>query len=152
MVELSRRHKALPPRHKRLNRRGRLQAARVWMASYRGKNIVQGYRKHFGVDSLCAIRELRMLAVQINPDYEAAVLASAVQQRKRTEKQRLTQASAITEGDRWFAFIAGYIQGWAPDGMACEDVWPYGAAQFDSMDIESKYDGSHGRWDDEIPF
>jgi hypothetical protein len=66
-IGMSRKRKPLTPRHKRLTRQGRLQAAITWLRSYPGKNIARGYRKHFGVDSLCAIRELRLLDVAIDP-------------------------------------------------------------------------------------
>ena len=46
---------------KRTKREQRLQAARPWLAKYEGKHIVKGYRKHFGVDIICAITELQML-------------------------------------------------------------------------------------------
>ena len=84
---MSRKHKPLSPRHKRLNRRGRLQAAKAWLRSYPGKNIARGYRKHFGVDSLCAIRELRLLGVAIDPAYERAVLAASHARNKKRKRE-----------------------------------------------------------------
>ena len=61
--------KPLCPRHKRLKREGRLQAAKHWLPEYDGKNIVKGYSKHFGVNKLCAALELQMLGYKISPDY-----------------------------------------------------------------------------------
>jgi hypothetical protein len=61
-IGMSRKRKPLPPRHKRLTRQGRLQAAKTWLRSYPGKNIARGYRKHFGVDSLC--RDSRITPVR----------------------------------------------------------------------------------------
>jgi len=52
---------------KSLSREKRLKSAKRWLASYRGKNVVRGYRKWFGVSDVCAVLELRMLGVDI-PD------------------------------------------------------------------------------------
>jgi hypothetical protein len=46
-------------------------AAVKWRSGYGGKNIVRGYARWFGVDPICAITELRMLGVAVDPDYEA---------------------------------------------------------------------------------
>ena len=45
------------PRHERLSQKDRLQVAQYWIPKYTGKNLVSGYRKHFGVDLLCAIKD-----------------------------------------------------------------------------------------------
>ncbi|PYS54587.1 MAG: hypothetical protein DMG13_07660 [Acidobacteria bacterium] len=114
-----RKHKPLPPRHTRLRRSGRLQAAKAWMASYSGKNIVRGYRKHFAVDSICALRELGMLGVAIDPAYEKALMATVEGQRKRNSQKkqhRIAQESAVMpEEDPWgLPYIAGFTeQAWA---------------------------------------
>jgi hypothetical protein len=57
------------PRHKRLNRTSRLQAAEKWLEKYTGKNIVRGYRKHFGVNLLCAALELQALGYVVSETY-----------------------------------------------------------------------------------
>jgi len=84
---MSRKHKPLPPQHKRLNRRGRLQAAKAWLRSYPGKSIARGYRKHFGVDYPCAFRDLRLLGVAIDPAYEKAVLAASHPRKKKRKRE-----------------------------------------------------------------
>ena len=43
-----------------MRRLARLDAARQWLPSYSGTNIVRGYRNRYGVDWLCAVRELRL--------------------------------------------------------------------------------------------
>ena len=103
---MSRKHKPLPPRHKRLTRQGRLQAAKTWLRSYPGKNIARGYRKHFGVDSLCAIRELRLLGVAIDPAYERALFVAS---RARNKRRKREEKFLISEETFYgFAFIAVY--------------------------------------------
>ena len=45
------------PRCKRMKRAQRLQSAQSWLPTYEGKDIVKGYRKHYGVDWQCAFTE-----------------------------------------------------------------------------------------------
>jgi hypothetical protein len=141
---MSRKRKPLPPRHKRLTRQGRLQAAKTWLRSYPGKNIARGYRKHFGVDSLCAIRELRLLGVAIDPAYERAVLAAS---RARNKKRKREEKFLISEETFYgFAFIAGYTAGGAPYGITIEE------AKF-LTDADLSYsDATPSTSDDDIPF
>lgn len=61
----------LGPRRKRMRRPARLIAAVKWRSGYGGKNLVRGYARWFGVDPICAITELRMLGVAVDPEYEA---------------------------------------------------------------------------------
>jgi hypothetical protein len=84
---MSRKHKPLSQRHKRLNRQERMQAAKAWLRSYPGKNVAGGYRKHFGVDSLCAIRELLRLGVAIDPANGRAVLAASHARNKKRKRE-----------------------------------------------------------------
>ena len=109
---MSGKHKPLPPRHKRLTRQCRLQAAKTWLRSFPGQNIAREYRKHFGVDSLCAIRELRLLGVAIDPAYERTALA-ALNARKKKHK-REDEFLINEESYFGFAFIPGFTAGGAP--------------------------------------
>ncbi|OEF97212.1 hypothetical protein [Desulfuribacillus alkaliarsenatis] len=61
--------KSNTPRHKRLNRKSRLQAAKTWITKYNGKNLVRGYSKHFAVDLLCAAKELELLGYEVKKEY-----------------------------------------------------------------------------------
>lgn len=115
---------------KTLSRARRLQRAKRWLASYRGKNLVRGYKKWFGVDDVCAVVELRMLGVDI-PDVRLEQArrdeqARAAHRARRKEKHALAQSSG--EWDEEFAFIAGYTEGGAPYGITWDeweelDVW-----------------------------
>lgn len=60
------RKKSLPPRRKRMTRRGRLDAARHWLPKYTGKNVVRGYAKWFDIDLGCALKELQVLGVALD--------------------------------------------------------------------------------------
>lgn len=119
-----------PPRRKRMSRGARLQAAKRWIAEYRGRNLVRGYRKWFGVSDVCAVLELRMLGVD-TPD-------ARLEQARRDEQARATQSarrkekhaaeSSMGGWDDEFASIAGYTEGGAPYGLTWaewegEDVW-----------------------------
>ena len=109
-------------------RAARLQAAKRWLPAYRGKNVVRGYRKWFGMSEVCAVVELRMLGVEL-PD-------ARLEQARRDEQARATHiarqkekhALSPREWDSEFAFIAGYTEGGAPYGITWDewgelDVW-----------------------------
>ena len=141
---MSCKHKPLSPRHKRLTRQGRLQAAKTWLRSYPGKNIARGYRRHFGVDSLCAIRELRLLGVAIDPAYETAGLAAS---RARKKEPKREEEFLIKEETFYgFAFIAGYTAGGAPYGITIEEAITLTNANL------SYSDATPSTSDDDIPF
>jgi hypothetical protein len=113
-----------------MSRATRLQAATRWIAQYRGKNLVRGYKKWFGVSDVCAVLELRMLGVGI-PD-------TRLEQARRDEQSRATGRARKKEKyaarpfprdqDDEFAYIAGYTEGGAPYGITWSeregmDVW-----------------------------
>jgi hypothetical protein len=81
------------PRRLRLDRRARLQQAKAWIPTYRGKDLVRGYSRWFGTDRLCAILELRSLGVRI-PE---ARLEQARQH--RSSKARLRTKPPSTSGE-----------------------------------------------------
>jgi hypothetical protein len=108
---------------KALSRARRLQRAKRWLASYRGKNLVRGYKRWFGVNDVCACVELRLLGVDI-PD-------ARLEQARRDERARATQrarqkerhaAGTVRDWDDEFAFIAGYTEGGAPYGIRWDDA------------------------------
>jgi hypothetical protein len=115
---------------KQLSRARRLKSARRWLAGYRGKNLVRGYRNWFGVSDVCAVLELRMLGVDLSDarleqarrDEQARATARARQ------KEKHARAQGVRESDDEFAFIAGYTEGGAPFGITRDeweglDVW-----------------------------
>src|SRR5438105_15942802 len=108
-----------------------------------GEEHRRGYRKHFGVDSLCAIRELRLLGVAIHPAYERTALA-ALNARKKKDK-REDEFLISEESYFGFAFIPGFTAGGAPYGLTSEEAFLL-APDFSFSDTRSL--GS----DDDIPF
>jgi hypothetical protein len=106
-----------------MTRAARLQAAKHWLPTYRGGNLVRGYRRWFGVSEVCAIVELRILGVDI-PDARLEQArrdeqARATRRARRKEKDGLAQFTG--ECDDEFAFIAGYTEGGAPYGSRWDD-------------------------------
>ncbi len=118
-------NKNLGSRFKRMKQPGRLQSARAWLPTYKGKNIVKGYRKHYGVDLLCAIRELEMLGIVLNPEYINAVKKtveniSLARKRKKIEMQEALEGVYGVDYDEHYSFIAGFTEGGAAYGIPWE--------------------------------
>lgn len=122
-----RKHHTSIPRHKRLSRDGRINAAKQWLSEYEGKNIVKGYSTHFAVNSLCAVAELQILGLTFDPVY--------VEQLKKAEEQRVIQNQRrrelrkekelkilYSDFDENFYYIAGYTSGRAPYGITWEEM------------------------------
>jgi hypothetical protein len=54
-----------------MTREGRLASAHNWLMKFSGKNVVGSYANWFGVDLLCAVKELSLLGIAIDPAYVA---------------------------------------------------------------------------------
>jgi hypothetical protein len=79
-----------------MKRQARLKAAKIWLATYNGKNKVKGYRRKFGVDIVCAIKELEMCGVKLSADYKKSALAS---HQAHCEKQKLRRENKKREAE-----------------------------------------------------
>ncbi|MDL2233032.1 GNAT family N-acetyltransferase [Ruminococcaceae bacterium OttesenSCG-928-L11] len=71
-----------------------LHKARAWLAAYDGgkQNIARNYRKKFGVDMLCAIRDLQEIGVTFSEEYISAVRDSEerrIEQKARKKEERM---------------------------------------------------------------
>ena len=113
-----------PSGQKTSSRARRLKSAKRWLARYRGKNLVRGYKKRFGVDDVCAVLELRMLGVDI-PDARLEQARQDEQGRatgNARRKQKHARRADFGESDKMFAFIAGYTEGGAPYGITWEEI------------------------------
>ncbi|WP_430812956.1 MULTISPECIES: hypothetical protein [unclassified Carboxylicivirga] len=105
----------------------RLRSAKVWIKSYSGKSIVKGYSKKYSVDKLCAIKELRMLDVEISKEYEKQLRQSlkADKQHKLSNKQKHENEIEDLlefESDEHFAMIMGYTSGGFAYGITHEEM------------------------------
>lgn len=108
------------PKRKRLNKDQRISMANNWLQSYKGRNIVQGYSKWFGVDLLSAITELRLAGASVSVDYEREIIKAKeakINQRKLKNENSEFQQDQINEWDKEFDFIAGYTSNGVPYGI-----------------------------------
>jgi hypothetical protein len=110
-----------------LPRQQRLQSAKQWLVSYKGRHIVKAYARRNHVDLVCAIKELRMLGVTVTEEYEAAVMRSAadrIAQKKKKQEALLVEMNAGRgiEQDENFAFIIGYTSNGAPYGIRWDEL------------------------------
>lgn len=113
-----------PPRRKSMRRPARLQSASHWIKTYTGKNIVRGYRKWFGVDMVCAIKELQLLGVKLDAAYVAQLLcnhAGAITARKKLKEKKCNDHEYDEDSDERFCFIAGYTSWGFPYGLTWEE-------------------------------
>jgi len=107
------------PRHKRMTRDTRLQSAKQWLQTYTGKNVVRGYCKWYGVDSLAAVIELRQLGVPIPTTKEAELRRKAV---RKSTVPKVAKVEDNPDSDWTFAFIAGYTTAGFPYGITWEEL------------------------------
>ena len=112
---------------KTLKREYRIRSARDWIKTYSGNNIVKGYSKKYSVDKLCAVKELKMIGVEISEEYEKQLhqsLESLRQQRLSFKLKRENELNALGEfdSDENFAMILGYTSGGFPYGVTHEDM------------------------------
>lgn len=107
-------------------REKRLSSAKKWIKTYSGNNIVKRYSKKYSVDRLCAVKELRMIGVEISEEYEKQLINSMEalrQQRLEFKKKRKDEFNAFCgfHSDENFAMIMGYTSGGFPFGVTHEE-------------------------------
>ncbi|MGQ1948055.1 hypothetical protein ACT3CD_13240 [Geofilum sp. OHC36d9] len=112
---------------KTLKREKRLSSAKSWIKTYSGNNLVKGYSKNYFVDKLCAVKELRMVGVNISEEYEKQLINSMEalrQQRLSFKKKREDKLNDLCEfdSDENFAMIIGYTSGGFPYGVTHEEM------------------------------
>ena len=115
------------PRRKRMNRAARSESAKHWLPTYTGCDVVKGYRKWYGVSTVCAITELRQLGIKVDEQRliqakrteESTALQRAKKRQERAEK-RVEEVTPLVESDENFAYIAGYTNWGFPYGTVEE--------------------------------
>lgn len=110
-----------------LKREHRLRSAKDWLKTYSGNNVVKGYSKKYSVNKFCAIKELRMIGIEISEEYERQLINSMEalkQQRLSFKKKREDEinASCGFESDENFAIIIGYTSGGFSYGVTHEEM------------------------------
>jgi hypothetical protein len=119
---MGRKSKALPPRRKRMARASRLQSGRHWLKTYSGKHVVRSYARWFGVDLMCALKELQLLGIRFEPEYvEALRRTAAAGSRHRRVARTADSASADPLWNQECAYIAGYTEAGFPFGITWEE-------------------------------
>ena len=109
-------------KNKQLRRTQRLSRGKTWLNNYKGEDIIEDYRKRYGVDLLCSVVELRLLGAEISEEYEHQLKQEEEYKRlsKKSKRKRNNQIEEdILDGfsDENFAFIVGYTSGGAPFGL-----------------------------------
>lgn len=135
---MKKKRKSNTPRHKRMKRDARLQATKHWLPRYEGKNIIKGYSKHFGVNKLCAIKELEMLGYNFKPEYIKQVKESLKVQEKLKQQHKLIKKQTenlnnYIDSDETFYFIVGYTSGGAPYGVTWEEAIKDGLVEVNEL-------------------
>lgn len=123
--------KPLPPRTKRMNRKQRIQSAARRLREYDGSNVVRSYRKRYGVDLPCAIKEIQLLGVEIDPEYVSQLRQTVKEQAKKNHEKRLDrQKSAAAKkwserypfSEGYGYFVAGHAEKGVPYGVTWEET------------------------------
>jgi hypothetical protein len=120
-----RKQKPLPPRRKRMHRQARLASARSWLKKFSGKNVVRSYAKWFGVDLLCAVKELSLCGVPVDQAYVAQLEKTLASRSRRRAKQPVAAPGSVGYGVDWdenFAYIAGRTESGFPYGITWEEL------------------------------
>ena len=119
-------NKSNTPRRKKMKQPARLQSAKNWIPKYEGKNIVRGYMNWFVVDELCALKELKILGIDI-PDSRITEARAKLERkvknnREKKEKVRREKLQTIyQDSDEEFSYIAGYTSGGSAYGVTWEE-------------------------------
>lgn len=79
-----------------MDRKARLQSAVSFLRTVGGKDVARRYSRWFGVDLLCALRELEMLGMHIDP-VEVDRLRACVRERERQAELRREQRRLARE-------------------------------------------------------
>jgi hypothetical protein len=86
--------------------------------------LVRGYANSFGVDSLCAVKELCLCGVAIDPDY-VAQLNATIASRIRRANESIAEPQSLGYGIDWdenFAYIGGETEAGFPYGVTWEEL------------------------------
>jgi len=112
---------------KRYTKKYRLGSSTEWIRNYVGKNIIKEYSKWYGVDLICAIKELRKKGLEISEEYEhkARQKVEAKNRARQITKENIQKLKSDKQddfSDAHFAFIAGYTPGGTPFGITHEEM------------------------------
>jgi len=92
---------------------------------FSGENVVHSYAKWFGVDMLCAVKELSLFGVAVDPAYVAQLKTTFASRSSRRPKQPVADPQSVGYGVDWdknFAYIAGRTEAGFPYGTTWEEL------------------------------
>jgi len=114
-----------------------------WAVECEGSHVVRSYRKKYGVDWLCAVKELQLLGMEIDPEYVSQLRRTVEEQAKKNHEKRLKQqkaAAAKEWSERYpfseghFYFVAGHTSNGVPYGITWEEARKQGLIEDDEPD------------------
>lgn len=129
-------------KRKNLTKEKRLQSAESWINNFTGKSIISGYAKWFGVNKICANKELKTLGVVIPESIENQIVASLkvkYEQRLKQKLEKENKSKFQLESNSDFGFIAGYTSGGIPYGLTHDEmaqISEYGNTNTEDDEIE----------------
>ncbi len=122
-------NKSLPTRTKRMKRSQRLQSTKRWLNKFQGENVIRAYRKRYSVDWLSAIKELRILGVELDSIYVNKLQQTIEGKIKENHRSKLGKQkedellnNRYPDSDENFYFIAVYTSGGMPYGITWEEA------------------------------
>jgi hypothetical protein len=112
---------------KTMVRKSRLQSAKIWIETYNGKNFVKGYSNKYKVDKLCALKELRLLGVELSETHDVQINKSLEDLMNKRQLAKLKKEEDLNSGfkldsDDEFAFIIGYTSGRSSYGIRHNEI------------------------------
>ena len=113
------------PRRKRMKQHNRLEVAKSWIQTYKGKHIVRSYAKWFGQSLIVAANELRMLGVKIEDKYIEQLKQNEINRsilRKNRNEMRNNKKKIDIDQNEYFAYIVGYTPNGFPYGVTWEEM------------------------------
>ena len=121
----------------------RLNKAKLWLPQIDiSKHIISKYRKHFKVDPICAVVELRLLGFDI-PDVQLESFKKEQIAKAKRRRQRKEQELFPEDSDEYFYYIAGYTSGGVPYGITWEE--------YETMEKEEPKE-TENLYEKELPF
>jgi len=64
----------------------RIRQAKEWISTYTGKDIAKGYRRHFGLSPLCAVKDLQILGYEFTSEYINSLKADEINRGKKNNE------------------------------------------------------------------
>lgn len=109
----------------------RIQSGKEWAKEYKGSNIINDYRMYFGVNEICAFKDLEFMGMTFDEEYKKKMIEIMVkreEQRKRTKErakeikdQKEFESMAEDTNDDFY-YIVGYTSGGAAYGVSWDEM------------------------------